>query len=548
MNSWNEKKAALHGNVVVTVAVAAAVISILVYLKALSCGFINYDDPDYVLNNPVIRSFDWHMLRSAVTQSHVGYWMPLTWISLALDYHFWELNPVGYHLTNILLHAANSGVVVLVANRVYRQTGSVDESAAVSKLIYPGVLLLTGLLWGLHPLRVESVAWVTERKDVLNGLFSLASILFYFRYCQLSEGVAGRKCAYLVSLFLFALSLMAKSVSVVIPAMLLVADWYPLGRMQKGCVNRLLVEKSPYILLSILMSAVTFYSTAHSNYLVSYEAFPFWQRLVVSGNAVFEYIRMMLLPYGILPYHMIPDPIPAAYAIKMAAVIMLTGWIFFVSKRRWLCAAWLAFILPLLPVLAFFQNGDQSLAARFTYLPALAPSLAAGAVILAVCRRCAAGSRFRPYTLISALLITLLLHAGLTVRLIDVWKSSTSFWSRVIDVEPGVVAYKERGRIYYVEGDFNAAIADYSAAIGIAAGGFKATIFNLYGYRGDALLAAGHYDEAIQDFTTAIAMLPHPAYYYRRGLAFEKLGRLTEASEDFVRSGPGPIPMEWFDR
>ena len=211
-----------------TIALAAGLICLLVYLRALSCGFVNLDDPYFILNNEAIRRLDGKLLAWAFGQPGFDLWIPLTWLSLAVDYRFWGLNPLGYHLTNILLHAANTVLVVLIADRLCRIRFGEVWGAAGRPYLYPGMLLLAGLLFGIHPLRVESVAWVTERKDVLNGLLSLGSVLLYLRYVQRKEAGQGGSGAYLCSLFLFALSLMAKSVSVVLPAVLLVADWYPL--------------------------------------------------------------------------------------------------------------------------------------------------------------------------------------------------------------------------------------------------------------------------------------------------------------------------------
>ncbi len=530
-------------------ALLAAIICLLAYLPTLTCGFINYDDPDYVLNNLVIRHLDWNLFTSAFTMPHAGYWMPLTWISFAIDYHFWRLNPLGYHLTNIVLHTVNSGLVVLIADRLFRQNSLYGSTASINKLLYPGMLLLAGLLFGLHPLRVESVAWVTERKDVLNGLFSFGSILFYLRYCQ-KKAVAGAAASeYILSLAFFVLSLTAKSVSVVIPAMLLVADWYPMGRLKKGNVGAVLVEKIPFLCLSALMTLLTFYYTAQSGFLITYEVFPFWQRFVVSGNAVFEYCRLLLYPIGILPFHMIPDPIPLSFAVKTAVVVILSCCCIFAGRKRpWICATWLVFIFPLLPVLAFFQNGDQAFAARFTYLPSVGPSIAAGAIIAVACRKGTGTARHFCFAVSSIFVIIIFLYVGITARLINVWKTPEAFWSRVIDLDPEVIAFKERGKIHYQNGEYNAAIEDYSAAMKIAAGIFRTTVFNLYAYRGDAFLAAGRYCEAVQDFTTAISMLPHKAYYYRRGLALSALGKPQAAAADFERSGPDPGPMGWFDK
>jgi tetratricopeptide (TPR) repeat protein len=134
----------------------------------------------------------------------------------------------------------------------------------------------------------------------------------------------------------------------------------------------------------------------------------------------------------------------------------------------------------------------------------------------------------------------------MTWHLIDTWQSPESFWSRVIDVDPEVVAYKERGRLYHAAGKYDAAIRDFSAAMGIADGGFRASIYNLYAFRGESLRAAGRYDEAVRDFDAAIALLPQPVYYYHRGLALKALGRVGEAEEDFRRAGQATGPLDWY--
>jgi hypothetical protein len=358
-------------------AAIAGIICLLVYLRALSCGFVSMDDPDYVLNNAAIRRLDGPLLSWAFGAAHAGFWMPLTWLSLAFDYRFWGLNPAGYHLTNILLHAVNTGLVVLVADAVCRR---MDHDGDGEGAAYPAMLLLAGLLFGIHPLRVESVAWVTERKDVLNGLFTLGSLLCYLRYTRWGgERGAGRY--YLLSIVLFACSLMAKSVSVVLPAILLVLDRYPLRRLTRETAARVLAEKVPFLVLSLCMAVATVRFAAGSDYLVSYDIFPFAQRLVVSGNAVYEYVRLLLAPVGILPLWVIPDPLPPAYTatslLSAAACIgILAAW-----KNHPLVTVWLCFLIPLLPVLAFLQNGDQSYAARFTYLPSVAPAIAAALLI-----------------------------------------------------------------------------------------------------------------------------------------------------------------------
>ncbi len=528
------------------IALAVALITLIVYLQALTCGFVLWDDPDYILYNTAIRHLDWNLLVAAFTKPTVSFWMPLTSISFAIDYRFWGLEPIGYHLTNILLHAINSFLVVLIADRLFWKR--LEEYApSEHQHLRPGMLLLAGLLFGIHPLRVESVAWVTERKDVLNGLFSLGAILCYLRYAQVKEGVEKGNAtrAYLFSLVLFILSLMAKSVSVVLPAMLLVADWYPLGRMRKGKLLRIMAEKVPYLIIAAAMTFVTIIMA--DDIMVPGSELSYGLRGIIAGNGLFEYGRLLLWPVGILPFYVLPKTIPYVFAVKTAAAAVFSCYCIYLGrKRHWVLATWLAFVLPLLPVLGFTQNGEQAFAARFTYLPAVFPSIvAAAAITMAFTKARRTTNRYVPYLVVVPLAFLLLFYAGTTLRLINVWKNTGTLWSRVIDGQPIGRAYKDRGAYYLTTGNYPAAIYDLTTAIDIATNAGLLDIYNVYALRGDALSHAGRYEEAVNDFNVAIAMSPRPVYFYHRGLALKAWGRLKEANNDFERAGNERGAIDW---
>jgi protein O-mannosyl-transferase len=530
------------------IALAAAAICLLVFLRALACDFVGLDDGDYILKNTDIRHLDARLLVAAFTRLFAGdYWMPLTWLSFALDYRFWGLNPLGYHLTNILLHAANAGLVVLVADRLCR--GRFGGSGA---FVYPGMLLLAGLLFGIHPLRVESVAWATERKDVLNGLFALGSILCYLDYARAREGGGGSGTArrrYLLSLVLFVLSLMAKPVSVVIPALLLVADWYPLGRLRKGRILPVLAEKLPFFVGSGAMAAAIILIMSGQNSIASGTDLSFGLRVIVSGNAVFEYVRLQLFPVGILPFYVLAKAIPPAFAVKTAAVAGFTCLCIYAGRRRpWVCATWLSFVIPLLPVLAFFYNGiDIAFAARFTYLPAVVPSIVAAALCAVAYERAARSGRRAAHVAAMVMVAGLLFFYGATTwRLIGVWRSSGTLWTRVIEQQPLGRAYQERGLFNLGTGRYPEAVEDLSTALAIAARLGMPENYNILAHRGEALRLAGRHDEAVRDFSAAIALNPHPVYFHLRGLARKALGDAAGAAEDLVRAGVEAGPLGWY--
>ena len=522
-----------------------ALVTFLVFIPALSGDFIIQDDSAYIIANPLIRQLDWHSIGLAFTRAHIGWWMPLTWLSFAVDYHFWGLNPFGYHLVNIILHALNACLVVLIADQLCRERIRGIAEPAQTDWHYAGFLVFAGLLFGLHPLRVESVAWVVERKDVLNGLLAFSSIYFYLQYARIKDCGGRAGGYYFAALLLFAMSLMAKSASVGLSLMLLVLDWFPLGRVGRRGIKPVLLEKLPFFVVSALGAGVALYVARDSSYLVTYEAFPFSQRLVVSGNAIWEYWRMFFLPLGMSPLHVIPDPIPDSYVLKAAVVALLLIAIFCTRRLRWLQATTLCFILPVFPVLGFFQNGDQAFAARFTYLAAVAQTITLAALLFGAAI-VGEGKALRRAKVITAVVL-LAGSVCVTHSLFPVWRNTESYWTRIIQIEPLAINYKERGRHYFTNGRYEAAVDDFSAALEKVTETLKPYEYNLYGYRGEALRMAGRYEEAVRDFTAAIAGLPHPAYFYHRGLALKSLGRFTEAEQDFRRSGPNPGQISWYE-
>jgi len=533
-------------------AVAAGLICLIVYLRALSCGFVNLDDPVYVINNSTIRHLDTNLISAAFTRPYYLGWLPFTYISFALDYHFWGLNPVGYHLTNILLHACNVGLVVIITDSICRQGFPQVRENAERQWLYPAMLVITGLLFGLHPLRVESVTWVSQRKDVLNGLFVLGAVLSYLLYVRKKEAAAEAwaiRRHYLLSLVLFLFSLMAKQVSVVLPLLLLVIDWYPCGRLNRKNLPIILLEKLPFLAISLLVSAATVHFASQGKALIMAADFPYYARLLVSGNAVFEYGRFFLYPLGIQPYFVIGDEIQTAFVVKTAAVAVITlGCVATLSRKPAYTATWLGFLLPLLPVLAFTQTADDTaLASRYTYLPSVAPTIAAGILLAGACQ-VAAAKKALPAKALLALLLALLIagYGAVTWHLIAAWRNPETLWTRQIKLQPLGRAYTFRGIHYFTTGNHAAALDDFAESFRIARNAGRDDIFNLLAYQGEALRAMGRHEEAIESLTAAINISPYPQYFYFRACALQALGRQAEAGEDLRRAGMDRGPIRWF--
>lgn len=535
------------GKTAITVGTTVAIVTLLAFLGSLSCGFINLDDPYYITNNPLIKSLDTGAVLRIFTEAHLGAWLPLTYLSFAIDHHFWGYNPVGYHLTNNLLHGVNGFLVVMLAHRLLRERFGVGLPDSRSMWTYPGMLLLAGLFFAVHPLRVESVAWAAERKDVLNGVFSLMSVLAYVAFAR--RGGAGRFPWYLLSLACFILSLLAKQVSVTLPVVLLLLDWYPLGRGGRGRILPLLLEKIPFFAVSLLITGVTISLAGKA--VTSMQDMPLYVRALVSGNAIFEYCRLSLFPFGISPYFVLPKPLPYGYLVKTAIVLGVTLLLLRGAARRPAATVvWLVFLVLLAPVLAFLQTGDDiAMAARYTYLPSIAPGIAAACGMIRIAERLqAAGRRYAAAAFLVVIAALLAFHIGMTVKLVTVWRDTGTFWSRVIEMEPVGRAYGDRGVFYLINNRSAQAVADFDVAIGIALNSGLSSSYNLYAFRGVGLGDIGRFDEAVADFDRAIAIYPHPTYYKLRGDALQALGRSADAAEDFRRAGPNPPLIDWFER
>jgi tetratricopeptide (TPR) repeat protein len=528
-------------------ALPAGIICFIVYLNSVTCGFVLWDDTDFVLNNPVIRRFDCDLFIWAFTTvpSFSGIWIPLTWISFALDYQIWGLDPFGYHLTNILLHSANVMLLVLIADCLCK---IIFIEINASKYFINLTLILVGLFFGIHPLRVESVAWVTERKDVLNGIFTFGSIYLYLRYILNKDGAFRDKIniCYLLSLVFFLLSLMAKPVSVVLPFLLIVADWH-FGRINIKNYITIFWEKIPFLLISVIVTLTTLYiGSGKGGLLVSMTNFPLMERLATSGNAIFQYLRLVLIPVGIVQYAPLPTPLPYTYMFNGSIILALAVFVI-ISKNRIIISSALCFLLPLIPTLALFQNNDHAYAARYTYLPAAIPSIAI-VVASTLSYRNLSGKRRQIYKqfLVASAVFILLAYVMITEKLINTWRDTGTFWSRIIEVTPIGRAYQERGLYYFSKGEYTLAIDDLTKAIEIAFSLEMYDRYNLNVFRGEACRRVQRYEEAVKEFTFVISKAPRPVYFYHRGLAFKALGRIKEANEDFIQSGTETGPLDWY--
>src|SRR5213592_2620859 len=504
-----------------------ALFTLAAFLPALQNQFVNWDDKDNFLDNPHYRGLGWTHLRWMWT-THLGHYIPLTWMTLGLDYLLWGMNPVGYHLTNLLLHAANAVVFFFVVRRLLTRALSSPSERGHALALSAG---FASLVFAIHPLRVESVAWATERRDVLSGLFYLLTILMYLRAREREERGRGW---YWLSVAAFVLALLSKSMVVNLPIVLLILDVYPLRRLG-GAVGwwsaparRVYVEKIPFVLLAAAASAVALMAQLSHDTMVPVVQLSALGRLAVSVYGVSFYLWKTVAPVNLSPLYELPptvNPWAMPFLLSYGLVLAITG-IVLAFRRRvpGLPAAWVAYIVVLLPVLGIFQSGPQIAADRYTYLAGLGWASLAGAGLLSTWRR------WPPFVL-TGLAVVLLSGLGtLTWNQVEVWHDSEKLWTHALAIDPKTsMAQFGLGRVRADQGKPAEAIEHYRQALNIKPD-YGAAHYNW----GVVLGQQGKPAEAIEHYRLALQMRPNSAEAHTNwGLALADQGKLAEAIEHY---------------
>ena len=504
-------------------AATLAILTFLVYLPALRNEFVNWDDGPYVFANPHIRSMDGNFFKWAFLEFHIMNWHPLTWISHALDYALWGLNPLGHHLTNIMLHALNTFVVVVVAMKLLEAFKERSSRSGQSFLSNNRALLIAagiaGLLFGLHPVHVESVAWVAERKDLLCALFFLMSVMTYVKYAgsRQSEGEAKDETGgknfltnrqYLLSLGFFVLALMSKPMAVTLPAVLLILDWNPFNRIRSlKTFWAASVEKLPFLALSLISSVLTVFAQRSGGALELMEIVPLSTRLLVAVHSLIAYLGKMLWPLDLIPFYPYPRTVsllsPEYFGV-VALVIGITIFCVVKAKKKqtvWL-SVWSYYCVTLAPVLGIIQVGGQAMADRYTYLPSLGPFLLMGLGAAWVWGKIE--TSWKRGLIATAAFMVFLSLSFMTFQQIGRWKNDVDLWNYVIEQEGHDVlfAYFKRGQAFALRGQYEKAIEDYNTVISLNVEEYS----KAYIERGLTYLQAGQADLAVADLKKACSL------------------------------------------
>jgi protein O-mannosyl-transferase len=523
------------------IAMSLVLSTIAVYWPATSHDFVNYDDDLYVTDNTHVSSgLTWQNLQWAWSNPVAANWHPVTVLSHMLDCQAYGLRAAGHHSTNVLLHALNAALVFAL---LWQMTGARWSS------------LLVAALFAFHPLRVESVAWIAERKDVLSGCFGLLALIFYARYAQgrrqnaearmQKPAIPGTQRAahpalhtgtfYLLSLFFLALGLMSKPMLVTWPCVMLLLDYWPLRRFEPSTLSsqpstalRLVREKLPFFALAALASIMTFVVQQHGGAMKGAEKLPLDVR---GGNALISYARYLgklFWPSDLAVFY----PHPGHWAllkVLLAGGLMLgVSVLLWMQRRRhpWLLIGWLWFVGTLIPVIGLVQVGKQAMADRYTYLPSL------GVLVLVVWGACNLTRRWRYQALAFsvAACTAIVCCLALTRQQLEIWKDGEVLFRHALRATgSNYVAHKFLGDALDKKGQIDEAIGHYQLALRLNPD--DALVYNNLGVAFDK---KGQSEDAIRQYREIIRLEPErPFAHYNLGNALLRKGQTDEAIRQF---------------
>jgi Tfp pilus assembly protein PilF len=504
------------------------------FLPSLQGRFLYWDDVTNFLMNEGYRGLGWPQLRYMFTTTLLGHWIPLTWLTLGVNYALGGMNPWGYHLGNLLLHAANAVCFYFVARRLLASASHETSSSVVASGPACAGAAFAALIFAVHPLRVESVAWITERRDVLSGLFFLLSIHFYLRAAE-GGGLIGRRWRT-ASLLAFAAAFLSKSIVMTLPGVLLLLDLYPLRRTRLGW-RALLLEKWPYAAMTAVGAAVTILALRVGASPSAWTQSGAGARVGIVSYAFWFFPSRWVWPVGLSPLYELPprvDLLQWRFLGPLLALVAVTACLILLRRRApWALAAWAYSALVLLPVSGIVPAGFQLAHDRYSYLSGLGFALMAGGALWALLRAAAAG-RLGPPTAALALAIAGLLVLGLGAASwaqTTIWRDSDSLWEHavVLDAECVVCANNLAAAIVRRR-ELSPAMIDRAEALVRHAIELRADHFTSYDTLGVILTHRGLTAQAEEAFRQALRLAPNqvgPAA--NLGALLARQGRYAEA-------------------
>ena len=498
----------------IALAILLVVVVSIVYSQTLGHDFLNYDDQAYVTDNNSVKSgLSRHSFIWAFTTTWASNWHPLTWISHMLDYELYGLNPAGHHLTNVLFHSANT---LLLLYLLYYTTGMYWRSFFVAAL------------FALHPLHVESVAWVAERKDVLSTFFMLGTLLLYSLYCNRRRGLF-----YVSALFVYAAGLMSKPMLVTLPFVLLLWDIWPLGRLMshgesggKGNqpFSRIFIGKLPFFILSLISCVITYSAQHRAGAVAATGSMPFSFRTINALISYVKYLWLTLWPSHLAVIYPLQTALPVTTGLLAGAALLIASVL--IMRLRlgypYLLVGWFWYLGTLVPVIGLVQVGQQAMADRYTYIPLI------GVFVMIAWGGAAFRERvpFLKHALTGMAAMVLVLLAICSWRQIGFWKNSVTLFEHAVSaIADNHIAYRLLGNALAQQNDFTGAERAFQSALRIRPDD-DLTLTEW----GAALAQQKRDAEAIECFTAALRINPDSANaHYNLGAVLAGEGRQAEA-------------------
>jgi protein O-mannosyl-transferase len=491
-----------------------------VYWQVTNYNFVDFDDIEYVYENRHIQDgFTLDSIKWAFTTNRASIWHPLSWLSHMLDYQLYGLNPGGHHLTNLLFHILNTLLLFFVLKKM---TGHLWQSAFVAAL------------FALHPLHVESVAWISERKDVLSTFFWMLTMWSYIRYVR-DLGIYN----YLLVLLFFILGLMAKPMLVTLPFVLLLLDYYPLHRF-KTQSNRInskqrskafhpVLEKIPFFIFVVISGVIALYAQKHGGSVASLEAITIQTRIANALVSYVNYLIKMIYPYGLTVIYPYPASFPW-WQITGALFILLS--VSFLAVKRikqspYLIVGWLWYLGTLVPVIGLVQVGDQSMADRYTYIPLI------GIFIIISWGIPDFVKRWQHKKILLSATAAVILVASMTITYVQAgyWENSTTLFKHALNVTSNnYTAHNNYGRLIMINnGKAEEAMPHFNKALNINPRSVEA-LNNI----GVILAGKGKLDEAVSHFSRALSIRPNDVEtHFNLGLALTQQGKIDNAIKHY---------------
>ena len=492
--------------------IALAAITVVAFLPALHNQWVEWDDHIILVKNENYRGLGWAQLRWMFSNILMGHYIPVTWLTFGLDYVLWGMKPFGYHLTNLLLHAANAVLFYALASRLLQKATT-----------FPGPALRAGaaiaaLFFGLHPLRAESVAWATERRDVLSGLFFFLTILLYLSAAE-REGKT-RRWLLTGSLACFVLGLFSKAIVMTLPLVLILLDLYPLRRLDPSprrwwmaSSSRVWREKIPYGAVALAGAMVGYYGQAANSYFTSFVKYPFTARIGMAFYSLWFYVEKTALPTGLSPLYELPAevrPLEPRFLGPIVGVVLVTALLVW-FRRRWPAglAAWVSYAIVLGPVTGITHAGYQLAHDRYSYLSCLGFALLVGAGVGLVVRVRRDGT-LRPAIARIAMTATtawLLGLAALTWQQVQVWRDTDTLWRYAIESDPTCsICQANLGTILHNQGLPGLAVEHFERELQLRPDHVRS-----HHPLGVSLAAVGRTSEAIEHFRRVLDVFPNEA-------------------------------------